>query len=179
MVARIRKSRLLAETTAAWRPSLPTPAVSGVPSWVRHTSVPVRASSAATVPLAEASRFGIMNTREDGQIYEFDARPGGTYRMALTYRGDHENRGKTAENMDIVEGRFIEFAHDEKAVHAVTFESEDPAFAGDRRMTWSLSPAPAGTELTITCENVPFGISKADHDVGLRSTLANLATFME
>ena len=46
-------------------------------------------------------------------------------------------------------------------------------------MTWSLSPAPAGTEVTITCENVPVGISKADHDVGLRSTLANLATFIE
>ena len=25
-----------------------------------------------TVPLAEASRFGIMNTREDGSIYEFE-----------------------------------------------------------------------------------------------------------
>ncbi len=114
-----------------------------------------------------------------GRVEIFEPRVGGRYRMVLTYRGDHQNRGKTAENMDIVEGRFIEFAHDEKAVHAVTFESEDPAFAGDRRMTWSLSPAPAGTELTITCENVPFGISKADHDVGLRSTLANLATFME
>ena len=27
------------------------------------------------VPLAEASRFGIMNTREDGQIYEFEEKP--------------------------------------------------------------------------------------------------------
>lgn len=28
-----------------------------------------------TVPLAEASRFGIMNTREDGTIYEFEEKP--------------------------------------------------------------------------------------------------------
>ena len=28
-----------------------------------------------TVPLAEASRFGIMNTREDGSIYEFEEKP--------------------------------------------------------------------------------------------------------
>ncbi len=28
-----------------------------------------------TVPLAEASRFGIMNTREDGAIYEFEEKP--------------------------------------------------------------------------------------------------------
>lgn len=35
-----------------------------------------------------------------GQIYEFDARPGGTYRMALTYRRDHPNAGKTSEDTD-------------------------------------------------------------------------------
>ncbi len=28
-----------------------------------------------TVPLAEASRFGIMNTREDGSIFEFEEKP--------------------------------------------------------------------------------------------------------
>lgn len=28
-----------------------------------------------TVPLSEASRFGIMNTREDGEIYEFEEKP--------------------------------------------------------------------------------------------------------
>ena len=114
-----------------------------------------------------------------GRVEIFEPRVGGRYRMVLTYRGDHEKRGKTAEDTDIVEGRFIEFVRDEKVVHAVTFESEDPAFAGDMRMTWSLSPAPAGPKVTITCENVPVGISQADHDVGLRSTLANLATFME
>src|SRR5699024_4016931 len=27
------------------------------------------------VPLAEASRFGILNTNEDGSIYEFDEKP--------------------------------------------------------------------------------------------------------
>jgi uncharacterized protein YndB with AHSA1/START domain len=42
-----------------------------------------------------------------GQIYEFEPRPGGVYRMALTYsKGDRQPRGKTAENTDVVEGVF-------------------------------------------------------------------------
>ncbi|MET3549076.1 hypothetical protein ABID47_005708 [Paenibacillus favisporus] len=34
-------------------------------------------------------------------------------------------------------------------------------------------------EVTIVCENVPAGIRKEDHDVGLRSTLENLALYTE
>jgi hypothetical protein len=45
-------------------------------------------------------------------------------------------------------------------------------------MTWVFEPTPAGTKVTITAENVPSGISPADHDEGLRSSLENLAKFM-
>lgn len=114
-----------------------------------------------------------------GHIDTFEPRPGGRYRMALTYRDDHENRGKTSDDADVVEGWFVEFVPDEKVVHAVTFQSDDPAYAGEMRMTWSLSPAAGGTDVSIIAENVPIGISKADHDVGLRSTLENLARFVE
>jgi uncharacterized protein YndB with AHSA1/START domain len=114
-----------------------------------------------------------------GHIYEFDARPGGIYRMALTYRGDHPNAGKTSEDTDVVEGRFAELVPNERVVQLVTFQSDDPAFAGEMRMTWSLSPAVGGTEVWIIAENVPPGISKESHDVGLRSTLENLARFVE
>ncbi|MFX7816355.1 hypothetical protein ABTK28_20610 [Acinetobacter baumannii] len=47
------------------------------------------------------------------------------------------------------------------------------------QMTWSLSPVAGGTDVSIIAENVPIGLSKADHDVGLRSTLENLARFVE
>ena len=114
-----------------------------------------------------------------GQIYEFDARPGGTYKMALTYRGDHPSAGKTSDDTDVVEGRFAELIPNHRVVQIVTFQSDDPAFAGEMRMTWSLSPAAGGTDVSIIAENVPIGISKADHDVGLRSTLENLARFVE
>ncbi len=99
--------------------------------------------------------------------------------MALTYRGDHANRGKSSEDTDVVEGRFVDLALNERVVHLVTFQSDDPAFAGEMRMTWSLAPAVGGTEATITAENVPGRIGKADHDIGLRSTLENLARFVE
>lgn len=114
-----------------------------------------------------------------GEIYEFDARAGGVYRMALTYAGDHPNAGKTFDDTDVVEGRFTELVPNDRVVQIVTFQSDDPAFAGEMRMTWSLSPAAGGTDVSIVAENVPSGISKADHDVGLRSTLENLARFVE
>lgn len=115
-----------------------------------------------------------------GHIYEVDARPGGTYRMALTYRGrDHLNAGKTSEDTDVVQGQFVELVPNARVVQLVTFESDDPAFAGEMKMTWSLSPAAGGTEVSIICNDVPSGISKEDHDIGLRSTLKNLARFVE
>lgn len=114
-----------------------------------------------------------------GQIYEFDARPGGTYRMALTYRADHPNAGKTSDDTDVVEGRFAELVPNDRVVQIVTFQSDDPAFTGEMRMTWSLSPAVGGTSVSIIAKNVPAGISKEDHDLGLRSTLENLARYVE
>lgn len=114
-----------------------------------------------------------------GEIYQFDARPDGIYRMALTYRGAHQSAGKSADNTDVVEGRFAELVPNDRVVQIVTFQSDDPAFAGEMRMTWKLSPADGGTDVSIIAENVPVGITKADHDVGMRSTLENLARFVE
>lgn len=115
-----------------------------------------------------------------GHVYQFEPRPGGIYKMALTYRGaDWASRGKTSEGTDMVMGRFLELIPNEQVVHLVTFESEDPIFAGEMRMSWKLSSVPGGTKVTITCENVPEGIRQEDHDAGLQSTLKNLANFLE
>ena len=112
------------------------------------------------------------------KVHAFEPRAGGSYRMTLSY-DDATTRGKTAANEDVVEGTFLELAPDERVVQRVEFASDDPAFAGAMTMTWSLRPVPAGTEVTILCEGVPSGIRKEDHDAGLRSTLANLAAFVE
>ncbi|OZB90129.1 SRPBCC family protein [Paenibacillus sp. XY044] len=115
-----------------------------------------------------------------GRIFEFDPRAGGTYRMSLTYlEKNGTTQGKTSEDTDIVEGRFLELVPDERIVQAVVFESDDPDFAGEMIMTWTLAADPEGTVVTIVCENVPAGIRREDHDVGLRSTLENLALYTE
>ncbi|WP_370639067.1 SRPBCC family protein [Cohnella sp. REN36] len=116
----------------------------------------------------------------EGRILAFDAREGGVYRMALTYldRGQ-AGRGKTSEDTDVVEGTFVRLIPDERIVQRVVFDSDDPAFAGAMTMTWSLEPVPEGTRVTIVCEDVPAGIRKEDHDVGLRSSLDQLGAFTE
>lgn len=112
------------------------------------------------------------------KLESFDLRPGGGYRMVLTYENP-TTPGKATADSDIVEVRFTDIRPNERIVQQVEFESEDAAFAGVMTMTWRLATVPEGTEVTIRCDNVPSGIRKEDHCAGLRSTLANLAAFTE
>ena len=113
------------------------------------------------------------------EIQRFEPRAGGTYRMVLTYEGAAHTRGKSSEHSDVVEGRFVELVPNVRIVQEVDFESDDPAFAGTMRMTWSLAAVAGGTETAIACENVPDGITRGDHAMGLKSSLENLAAFVE
>lgn len=112
-----------------------------------------------------------------GHIDAFEPRPGGAYRMTLRY-DDTSIAGKSGDNADVVEGRFVDLVPGERVVQQFEFTAEDPAFAGTMIMTWSLAAVPGGTEVTITCDNVPDGISKQDHADGMGSSLANLAAFL-
>jgi uncharacterized protein YndB with AHSA1/START domain len=112
-----------------------------------------------------------------GHIDAFEPRPGGLYRMTLTY-DDATIAGKSDGNADVVEGRFVDLVPSERVVQRFEFTSGDPALAGTMTMTWSLTAVPGGTEVTITADNVPDGISKQDHADGMRSSLANLASFL-
>jgi uncharacterized protein YndB with AHSA1/START domain len=103
----------------------------------------------------------------------FDARPGGSYRLVLTYL--ESGRGKTTEQSDVVEARFVDLEPGERVVQEVDFESDDPSFAGTMTMTWRLTPADGGTLVEILAEDVPDGISAQDHATGMASSLANLA----
>ncbi|MGH7458653.1 MAG: SRPBCC family protein [Longimicrobiaceae bacterium] len=115
-----------------------------------------------------------------GQVNVFDAREGGTYRITLTYDApEYSTAGKTSENADVVQGQFLELVPNERIVQRVACESDDPAFAGAMTMTWSLAVVAGGTEITITCENVPEGVRQEDHDAGLRSTLENPTRFRD
>lgn len=114
-----------------------------------------------------------------GEIEQFDPREGGSYRMTLTYDNPKKAHGKSSKNSDIVKGNFVELVPGKRLVQLVEFTSDDPAFAGTMTMTYQLSAAPNGTEVTIMGENVPPGIKPEDHRKGMASTLENLASFTE
>ena len=114
-----------------------------------------------------------------GRFDRFDARPGGSYRLVLTYADASAARGKATANSDIVEARFVDIVPGVRVVQAVDFVSDEPAYAGTMTMTWELAPVEAGTRVVIRAENVPGGISAEDHAAGLASSLANLAAYLE
>jgi len=114
-----------------------------------------------------------------GRFDAFDAREGGRYRMTLTYDDGGQGHGKSSDDEDTVQGRFAELVPDTRVVELVEFESDDPAFAGTMRITTSLTPISGGTDVSIACEQVPYGISPEDHQAGMASTLENLADYIE
>jgi uncharacterized protein YndB with AHSA1/START domain len=114
-----------------------------------------------------------------GRVLAYDFREGGRYRIELTYGDDAPSAaGKTTGRTDVTTGRFLSLDRGKRIVQSVEFESTDASFAGEMTMTWTFEPFPSGTLVTITAENVPPGISKADHDAGLRSSLENLARYL-
>ena len=114
-----------------------------------------------------------------GTMVRFDFRAGGSYRLRLTYRDPREARGKTTDDTDEVGVRWVAIEPDRRLVQEVDFASDDPAFAGTMRMTWTFRPDGAGTTVAVRAEHVPEGIRPEDHQVGLESSLANLARFVE
>ena len=95
-----------------------------------------------------------------GRFDHYDARPGGTYCLVLTYEDSDAAAGKATPESDIVEARFVEL---------------EPGFAGTMTMTWELAEVDSGTRVEFRAENVPSGISAEDHQSGLTSSLWNLA----
>jgi uncharacterized protein YndB with AHSA1/START domain len=114
-----------------------------------------------------------------GKFERFDAHPGGSYRLVLTYTDSSTSRGKTTAGTDIVESRFIELVPGMRVVQAVDFVSGDPSYAGTMTMRWELTEVDGGTRVDITAGNVPVGIAAAEHAAGLASSLKNLANFLE
>jgi uncharacterized protein YndB with AHSA1/START domain len=145
----------------------------------RHIDAPPRPRSIepSSIP---ARWFLAAAAGMTGHIELLEPRPGGRYRMTLTYdAADHPTSGKSSEHADTVEEEFVQLVADSEVVQRFAFESDDPAFAGVMTMTWRLEPTPDGVEVSIVCENVPEGISAEDHATGLASSLAKLAAYCE
>lgn len=109
----------------------------------------------------------------------FDPRPGGSYRLVLTYQDPEYSGAKSTADADIVEARYVDIRPDDRVIQAVDFESDDPSFAGTMTMTWAVRAVDTGTLVEFMAEDVPVGISAEDHAAGMTSSLEHLARFLE
>ena len=114
-----------------------------------------------------------------GRFEHFDARPGGSYRLVLSHQAPGHGRGKSTPDSDVVDARFVELVSDQRVVQEIDFDSDDPDFHGTMTMSWELARAGDATRVTIRADGVPLGISAEAHAVGLGSSLANLAAYVE
>lgn len=147
-------------------------------SAARVMSAPVERVYAALVDPAALTAW-LPPQGMTGRFERFDARPGGSYRLVLTYADASTAPGKATADSDVVEARFVDIVPGVRVVQAVDFVSDDPAYAGTMTMTWEVSPADDGTRVQIRADDVPAGIRAEDHAAGLASSLANLATYVE
>ena len=114
-----------------------------------------------------------------GRFERFDARPGGAYRLVLTYDDPASAPGKATADSDVVEARFVDITTGVRVVQEVDFVSDDSDFTGTMTMTWEVEEIRDGTRIRITAADVPNGISAEDHAAGLASSLTNLAAYLE
>lgn len=114
-----------------------------------------------------------------GEMLRFDFHVDGGYRMRLTYSEAQRGLGKTTADADEVAVALVALEPGRRVVQEVVFASQDPAFAGTMRMTWTLTPDGDGTRVTVRAEDVPEGIRADDHEAAMRASLAQLTRFVE
>jgi uncharacterized protein YndB with AHSA1/START domain len=123
---------------------------------------------------AKARAAWLPPTGMTATVEWFDARPGGGYRMVLAY-DDVARRGKSGDNRDVVEVRFVELVAPRRVVEVAEFVSDDPDLVGTMTMTWTVEPHADGSLVSIAARDVPPGIDRRDHLTAFASTLDNLA----
>lgn len=155
-----------------------------------HPGMPRTDTASRVIAAPPAQVYGALVHREaleawlppegmTARFERFDPRPGGSYRLVLTYADAASSPGKATADSDIVEARFVDVVPGVRVVQEVDFVSDDPAFAGTMTMTWAVTAVDGATRVEIVADNVPDGISAEDHAVGLASSLANLAEHLE
>ncbi len=112
-------------------------------------------------------------------MHHFDLRVGGGYTMSLFYgTPDPNNPGKFSDGEDRYTSRFVALDPPSRIVEAITFDTENPALAGEMTMEVTLVAIGDRTEVTMAFRNLPSGVRPEDNDAGTRSSLDKLARFV-
>lgn len=113
------------------------------------------------------------------EVHRFDLWVGGGYQMSLYYPPEDTPRGKTWMREDRYTARYVELTPPRRIVEAITFDTPDPAFAGEMVMEVTFEAAAGGATVTIHFTNLPPGIRPEDNEAGTRSALDKLARYVE
>jgi uncharacterized protein YndB with AHSA1/START domain len=143
----------------------------------RHVRAP-RSTVYRALLDADAVRRWMVPDGMRSEVHEFDARPGGAFRISLTYDSP-TSTGKTTAQTDSFRGRFTELVPDTRVVQRVEFETEDPTLAGQMTITYDLADADGGTLVTGRHDDVPPGVNLDQNEVGWRMSLDKLAALVE
>ncbi|MDH2415645.1 SRPBCC domain-containing protein [Nocardioides sp. CER19] len=144
----------------------------------RVIAAPAEEAYAALVDPAALEAW-LPPTGMTARVDELDLRPGGAYRMVLTYDDPAGAHGKSTADADVVDARFVEIVPGARVAYAVRFVSDDPAYAGVMTMTWHVAEVGGGTRVDVVAVDVPEGISPEDHATGMASSLDHLAAYLE
>src|SRR5688572_17988588 len=83
-------------------------------------------------------------------VHTFEPKEGGLIHISLSYQNIEESPdgkgGKSSADTDTFKGKFVQIVPDEKIVWLTEFESDEPEFAGEMKLTWSFIDVEAGTE---------------------------------
>ena len=127
---------------------------------------------------AEAVQHWMVPDGMTSEVHEFDASEGGRFRISLTYE-EHTDSGKTTEQTDSFHGKFVRLVPDAEVVQEIEFETDDPTSQGSMTVTYTLTPADGGTELTGLHEGVPPSVAPEDNELGWTMSLGKLAALVE
>ena len=137
-----------------------------------------RAAVYRTLLDAESAGTWMVPDGMTSEVHEFEPRVGGRIRISLTY-DEPGPLGKTTAHTDTWHGRFLELVPDERVVHSVEFETDDPGMKGQMTVTLSLEDGEGGSELIAVHDGLPPGLSADDNELGWRLSLAKLARLVE
>ncbi len=114
------------------------------------------------------------------KVHTLDARPGGKLRLSFAREAPAKPMtGRPGVTADALTVRFVELKAYERIVQVVMLETYEPGFAGEMELTVLFEKVTGGTQLTLTCDNMPAGLRPQDSEAVCQAALKKLIRLVE